>query len=180
MYDVAKMKIVGPYAVGAKKVEKLTAKLRSSGKVGETKADRAYRQLELMVEFRRTWSAAKWGELDHVLAILALAPNARFGFDPKTGTRALFMKLVLHPDRRRAHLWGQVLEAIETARFTVAHVREYGMTAIAARPPGRSSLEKFLTLQRNSKVIGISPSAPGNTAGVSPQKMLRRKLGTPE
>lgn len=149
------MRVSGPYAVGIRRIVALRSKLEIE-RPGETKAERAHRQLDVMIAFRRDWKHKTCGELDHVLAILAFTEGVMF--DPRHGSRRLFCRLVLKPDRRRAHMWGEALEAVEDARFTLADIREYGMQAIASSRDSPFRREKFI------RGFASATKPPTNTA----------------
>jgi len=135
------MRVSGPYAVGVRKIVAFRSKLEIE-RPGETKAERAYRQLEAMIAFRRDWNRKTCGELDHALALLAFDESVMF--DPRQGGRRLFCRLVLKPDRRRAHVWGEALQAVETAGFTLADIRQYGMQTVASAESGPGAKAKLV------------------------------------
>ena len=100
----------------------------------EVKAHRAVRQLEGLVNFRRSWATKRLGKIEHALAIWAFDEEISFDATLPHASDILLARLVLDQSRGVASEWGKTLYRVRTKAVSLDHARRHGVRASSTAP----------------------------------------------
>ncbi|WP_313552936.1 hypothetical protein [Brevundimonas sp.] len=120
----------------------------------EVKAHRAARQLEGLVNFRRSWDTKRLGKIEHALAIWAFDEEISFDATLPHASDILLARRVLDQSRQVASEWGKALYRVRTKAVSLRDAMRDGVRVSSTAPLKRRSPSGTKRLAKKSTLKG--------------------------